>query len=83
MDLMATRVTELQRKRWKKKNACTSCGSPDHWSKDCPSNDGSGGSSSRRDRDGKQRVQIRYIRAEPGEGLEEDDDGDDFDGEDY
>lgn len=49
MDIMAIRVTESQRKRWKKKNACTFCGSPSYWSKDCLNNDGSGGSSSCRD----------------------------------
>ncbi|KAK3946491.1 hypothetical protein QBC32DRAFT_392172 [Pseudoneurospora amorphoporcata] len=80
MDIAATRVTssgptEAQRKRWKKRNACTSCGSPSHWSNECPKNDGSSpglarGSSS------NQKVQIRYIRAEPAGGLSEDDEGD-------
>ena len=81
IDFIATRVTESQRKRWKKKNACTACGSPNYWSKDCLSN--TGGGSSGRPSGSKPATQIRYIRAEPDGGLEEDDDGDDYNKEDY
>ncbi|CCC06007.1 hypothetical protein SMACR_00223 [Sordaria macrospora] len=51
--------SDAQRKRWKKKGACIACGSPSHWSKECPINQG--------------QTRIRYIRAtESDGGLEED-----------